>query len=174
VYSPLVSHSKGRSTAFLALVLLALCLIGFKILYHSSNVSTNVAQLQKLVDLGVAPTSAKWEVFSTPEYTGGVPGPTDYITLVAELTSVDEKAFLANPQAEEIWIAPESARPWLSENFRRMLATQKNLVIDFSKYSHCPTLPATLKQTGEKIKGLICEDAGRALIYLRISDYSKS
>ena len=150
-------------------------LIIFSIGYHMRNdrVSTDIIALQKIVELGIAAKSGKWEMFGTPEYTGGVPGPTDYITLIAELTSFDEKLFLANLQAEEIWIAPESARPWLSENFRLMLAKQKNLVVDFSKNGQCRSLPATLKETSEKLKGLICEDGGRVLIYLRIADYSK-
>lgn len=174
MYSPLASHRKSRMTVLITLILLAICLIGRRMIYDSGNVSTDITQLQKLVDFGAAPTPGKWEIFATPEYTGGVPGPTDYLTLIAELTSFDKKAFLANPQAEEIWIAPESARPWLSENFRRMLTKQKNLVVDFSKNEHCRSLPARLKETSEKVKGLICEDGGSTMIYLRIADYSKS
>lgn len=96
--------------------------------------------------------SGKWEIFGTPEYIGGAPAPTDYVTLIAEVSSTENDKRNAMPPAGDIWIAPESARPWLSNNFRTMLANFKNLTVDFSGHPECRSLRATLRQTKKWLK----------------------
>lgn len=141
---------------------------------EATKVSTDIAALQKIVNLPLTPVSAKWELFGTPEYTGGVPGPTDVVTLIAELAPVDEAAFAAQAPAGKVWIAPESARPWLTQSFHSMLEENKNRTVDLSTNTHCRSFNATLKQTGKPVSGFACSDAGKLLVYLTISDYSHS
>ena len=139
-----------------------------------TKVSTDVAALQNIVNLDFTPTSAQWEIFGTPEYMGGVPGSTDFVTLIAELAPVDEKAFAAKSPAGKVWIAPESARPWLADPFHSMLDREKNMTIDISTHSDCRSFNTTLKQTGKNVKGFVCSNAGKLLVYLTIADNSQS
>lgn len=139
-----------------------------------SKVSTDVAALQKIVKLDFTPTSARWETFGTPEYIGGVPGSTDFVTLIAELTPFDESAFTARASAGKVWIAPESARPWLSNPFHSMLYKYKNVTIDLSEHANCRPFNATLKKTGKQVSGFACSKAGKLLVYLTIADNSKA
>lgn len=139
-----------------------------------SKVSTDVAALQKIVKLDFTPTSATWEVFGTPEYSGGVPGSTDFVTLIAELAPIDEKALVASTPAGKVWIAPESARPWLSNPSYSMLDKYKNVTIDLSAHANCRPFNATLKKTGKQVTGFACTNAGKLLVYLTIADNSKA
>lgn len=54
------------------------------------NESSDVAAFHQLVELDLPAKSVRWEVFGTPEYSIGVPGPTDFVTLGAELPVVDQ------------------------------------------------------------------------------------
>jgi hypothetical protein len=140
----------------------------------NKDVSTDVAALQNIVHLGFTPSSAKWEVFGTPEYKGGLPGPADFQTLIAEVSNVDPAAFAARPASGKFWIAPEAARPWLFSPFRNMLAVQKNRTFDLSNWHDCRALNATLAQTGTVVSGSGCIEGERMLVYLTIADNTKS
>lgn len=151
-----------------------LYLMGCTMEDQSSKFSTDIAKLQELVIFDFIPTSAKWEFFGTPEYTGGVPGPTDYVTLIVEFPSIQGKVFENMPAAAKIWIAPESGRKWLSDPFRLLLDKKKNETADFSTNSDCRAISATLRQTRERVNGLACSRAGKLMVYLTIADYSTS
>ena len=77
--------------------------------------STNLAALAEIVDLGFPATSVRYEIFSMPEPGGGIPGPTDYVTLIAELElpgppPVDPTKHINLPD-EEFAVLPRSGRP---------------------------------------------------------------
>ncbi len=137
-------------------------------------VSTDVAALQTIVRLEARPASAQWEIFGTPEFTGWVPGPTDYVTLVAQLTPVDQQAFVKPASAAAVWIAPESARPWLAAPFRDLLEKRKNTTVDLSTLPQCRAVQTTLTRSGRPVRGLTCHAAGKILVYLTIADNSPS
>ena len=141
---------------------------------EATKVSINANDLQKIVNLDLAQRSVKWEMFGTPEYSGGVPGPTDFITLIVEVTPGNDEWESTAPSTGSVWIAPESPRSWLSGQFYSMLEKQRNSTLDLSKTAHCRSIQTTLRQTGEPVKGFECVDSGKKLIYLRIADYSRS
>lgn len=60
-------------------------------LERNSKESNDIAALQQFIELDILPRSARWEVFGTPEYSAGVPAPTDFITLIAEVPALDQK-----------------------------------------------------------------------------------
>lgn len=151
-----------------------LCMLGVNGCTTKKDVSTDVAALQKIVHLDFAASSAKWEVFGTPEYKGGLPLPTDFKTLIAEISPVDPAAFAATPASGKFWIAPEAARSWLFAPFRNMLAVQKNGPFDLSNRHDCRGLNATLAQTGTAVSGFGCIEGERMLVYLTIADNTKS
>lgn len=47
----------------------------------NSKESTNIAAFLQIVELDLPARSVRWEMLSTPEYSMGVPGPTDFVTL---------------------------------------------------------------------------------------------
>jgi hypothetical protein len=158
---------------FTLTLLATILLIGCNMKNESIKVSTDILALQKIVILDMNPTSGKWEIFGTPEYTGGAPAPTDFITLIAEIPSTEDDKFRSTPHAGGIWIAPESARPWISNSFRTMLEKSRNLTVDFSKRPECRSLTATLRQTKKKVEGFSCNRDGRTLLYLTVADYTR-
>jgi len=166
-----VSSHQSRAFAFWGAILFATGCTGKD---ESIRFSTDIVALQEMVVFDSVPRSAKWEVFGTPEYTGGVPGPTDYVTLIAEMPPIEAAAFNALPRAGTIWIAPETARAWLSDPFRTTLAQQKNATIDFSTNPHCRAMQATLRQSREVVSGFACAHADNMLVYLTIANYAKT
>jgi hypothetical protein len=170
-----VNKNSNVSCNKIALFLVAAILfIGCNMKNESEKMSTDISALQKILILDIAMPSGKWEIFGTPEYTGGAPAPTDYLTLIAEISSTENDKFNSTPPAGDIWIAPESARPWLSNNFRTMLDKSKNLTVNFSGHPECRSLKAALRQTKEMVEGFSCNRDGRTLLYLTVADYTKS
>jgi hypothetical protein len=139
---------------------------------ESPRLSTDIAAFHKLIEIDITGNSVQWEAFGTPEYTVGVPGPTDYITLIAEVEPADQSSLDMKEQTGKVWIAPESARPWLSSSFRSMLENNKNTEINLSSKFPCRKIQATLRKTSKPIDGFICIDAGKMLIYLTLDDFT--
>ena len=96
----------------------------------------DIDALQRIVQISVPSKNFMWEIFGTPEDKGlGATGPTDYLTLVAQVQSNDDSwfdRFKENPG--KVWIAAESARPWLSPYFKRLLTRSNS---DLSKIANC-------------------------------------
>lgn len=132
-----------------------------------------MAAFRQLVDIDLQAKEIRWEVFGTPEYSIGTPGPTDFITLIAEIRPADQ-AFAERPQSEMTWIAPEAARPWLAPNFRSMFEKHRNTSVNLSKLFNCRALQGRLKETGKPVNGVICNESEVSVIYLTLSDFSAS
>lgn len=157
-----------------ALILLSLAgiifLEGCSMENHTPSVSDNLSALREVVNVQIPSTSARWEIFGTPEYKGGVPGPTDFTTLVAELQPTDATWFDSQEEAAgKFFVAPEAVRSWLSEPFRRLLAEYKNTTADLSDRSNCRRYSTTLRKTGSPVSGFICTGDRSLLLYLTLS-----
>lgn len=137
-----------------------------------SLVSTDLASLEKLVILDVHPASVEWEIFGTPEDTGGVPGPTDYMTLVAQIKPVDAHAFARRPLTQIIQLAPEARRAWLVPAFKSLLDTKRGLSVDLSGNPRYRKAHGTLRLNGTPINGFACTDGEKMLVYLTLIDAS--
>ena len=134
-------------------------------------VSTDIRRFREIVDIEFPLASAKWEIFGTPEYKGGPPGPTDFITLIAELHSAETRFFreLSIPTGNEL-VAPEATREWLSLRFREMLAAKVVDDKEFSAKFNCREYSTTMRQSGRKVSGFICPDGEVYLLYLTLVD----
>lgn len=169
------SSQRNPARSHIAAYLLAvLSLSGCSAKDDTANVSLDAAALQQIVAFDSVPTSAKWEVFGTPEYSGGVPGPTDFVTLVAELTPGDVPGFATRPRAGQVWIAPAAARPWLSGPFHALLHQHQNATVDLSAQPQCRVLGAKLRKTGQPVSGFACRNGATMLIYLTLADNTRS
>lgn len=162
---PQIQIKRFRHAAFLAALLLS---VGCSRENQLRKVSDNLVELREIIDLQIAAKSARWETFGTPEYNGGVPGPTDYITLVAELESESSELETNKIPTGITYIAPEAARPWLSDEFRTILAQNKNTDVDLSRKADCRKYATTLKKTGKPVGGFVCSKSGRMLLYLTL------
>ncbi|GJI93838.1 hypothetical protein RugamoR57_05560 [Duganella caerulea] len=138
---------------------------------HAPSVSDNLSALREVINVQIPAASARWEVFGTPEYTGGVPGPTDFTTLIAELQPADGAWFASQKETVGTsFIAPEAARPWLSGPFRHLLAEHKNTTADLSTLGDCHPYTTTLKKSGSPVQGFVCGEDRRLLLYLALSE----
>ena len=81
----------------------------------AAKVSTDLDALRNTITLDIAANAGTWEIFGTPEYRGGIPAPTDYVTVIAELSLADAGAAFPREPAGRRMVAPEAARPWLSK-----------------------------------------------------------
>ncbi|KRC02739.1 MULTISPECIES: hypothetical protein [unclassified Duganella] len=154
----------GRHLIAVPLLLLAGCSPDVS----KPGVSDDLGKLRGIIELQIPAKSVRWETFGTPEYTGGVPGPTFLITLVAELQA--DKSWFEEQKdpTGSIYIAPESARTWLSEDLRQILDKDRGGKVDLSNKANCRKFTTTLKKTGEPLEGFVCSRADRILLHLTI------
>lgn len=134
------------------------------------RVSDDVKLLRNLVEIDLSVHAARWEVFNTPEYIGGIPGPADYITLIAEIEPADSERFQSKPRGGIVWVAPEAARSWLVEDFRKVISKYRNGDMDLSVEKNCRKLQGTLRKAAKPIHGFVCNSVGKSLIYLTLLD----
>lgn len=155
------------------IALVAICILfGCQMKDEKTKVSTDLAAFNNLFAIDIALKSISWELFNTPEYTGGIPGPTDYVTLIAQIEASNDEKFDRRPTAGTVWIAPESSRSWLNTEFRDFLEKSKNTTIDLSKKGNCRALTGVLKKTSKTIDGFACKSGTKILIYLTVLDYT--
>jgi hypothetical protein len=140
----------------------------------NSNASTDIAAFQHVVELGLPIKSIRWEVFGTPEYSIGVPGPTDFVTLIAEVPSIDQATFEKKSKVGAVWIAPEAARPWVSAGSKSFKIKYRNASVDLSNFPDCRAAYGKSRKAGSEVHGFICNTPTKALIYLILADLSKS
>ena len=146
-----------------------LCVSGCSAQDKKVKASDDVKAFQQLVDIPADLKSARWEMVGTPEYDGGVPGHTDYMTLIAEIEPVTSaKSFTSGPSDKSIYIVPEAARPWLSSRFRNLLEKNRNANIDLATAAGCHAYDTKVKTSGRKVNGFSCEKSGKVLVYLSI------
>ncbi|XLZ71973.1 hypothetical protein ABT364_08385 [Massilia sp. SR12] len=131
--------------------------------------SEDAAALRAMINIEFPIKSARWDVFGTPEYTGGVPGPTDYITLVAELEPGDNWFASLKEPTGVTPVVPEAARPWLTASFRSLMEKNKSSNIDLSSQADCRKYATTVTKSGRPVQGFVCNDAGKLLMYLTLS-----
>ena len=165
----LLRPAKTSLTVAILLAAAGLCVSACSPQDKKLKVSDDIKALQQLVDIPADLKSARWEMFGTPEYDGGVPGHTDYMTLVAEiepLTHTD--GFTRGTNDKLIYIVPEAARPWLSNQFRTMLEKNRNANINLTTAGGCHEYDTKIKGSGRKVSGFSCKKSGKILIYLSI------
>lgn len=131
--------------------------------------SEDAAALRAMINIEFPVKSARWDIFGTPEYNGGVPGPTDYITLVAELEPADNWFASLKEPTGTTPVVPEAARPWLTSAFRRLMEKNRNSNVDLSSQADCRKYATTVKKSGRPVQGFVCNDAGKLLMYLSLS-----
>lgn len=156
-----------KSWALYSLILLAGCEVKTE-----SRESDDISAFQAIVDINLPLRVVRWEIFGTPEYRGGVPAPTDFVTLIAEVPNLDALTLEKRSMAGAMWIVPEAARPWLSGANRSMLGNFRNTSVDFSGLPNCRVVNGKLRKTGEQVRGFVCNGPVKALIYLTLADLS--
>lgn len=135
------------------------------------GVSEDLSALREIINLQIPVQSARWEVFGTPEYTGGVPGPTDYVTMVAELRLSAPHWLETNKEPTGVtFVAPEAARPWMNVPFRRLMEKNRGANTDLSRQEQCSKFETTLRKTGKPVVGFLCARADQLLLYLTLSE----
>jgi hypothetical protein len=159
-----------RSALALVFTAISIALEGCDMKDSQQDVSRDISGLSKVINLNIPASFAQWEIFGTPEYKGGVPGPTDFVTLIAELHAVPKDWINLNSAAEEpIYIVPEAARPWLSPAFRTFLDEKKNSNADMAAHPECRRYLTSMKKTGQKVDGFVCAQADNILLYITLS-----
>jgi hypothetical protein len=139
----------------------------------SQAVSTNVQEFEQFIITPIPASRVTWEVFGTPEYTGGIPGPTDFVTLVAELvpTAGWENPFLPG-RVQGLMVTPEAPRQWLSDEFKALLSKFKNRDIDLPERYGCSSFDAKLRSSSRIVHGFLCPNKASILIYLVLREPS--
>jgi hypothetical protein len=162
----------GKPQHFLSFLLIITILYGCGLKEENKNISTDLNAFNNIVTIDIPFNSIIWEVFGTPEYTGGVPGPTDYLTLVAQIEPSNDAKFDNRPATGSIWVAPESARPWMEADFRRLLEDFKGEQMDMAKRKNCRAITAVLRQTSKQVKGFVCRSETKVLVYIRVASFT--
>jgi hypothetical protein len=154
-----------RFLVTLSLALVAACTS------HQNRPSTSIAALRNLIDITLDIKHVQWEVFNTPEDSRGVPGPTDYVTLVAEITPSERGSPNGGvPRTKPICIVPNAARPWMDRRFRPLASACLGGSNEISGGNHCYPMQVKLKKTKQPAAGLICHEREKALLYVTLTD----
>lgn len=157
---------------FLSINLLALLIVfniaSCKVSEEKNKVSAGLDTMKNIFVLDIQINLAKWEIFGTPEYLGGILGPTDYLTFVAEVSPVHAN-FFDRDNRGRVWIAPEASRNWLRPNFAKLIERHKNSTFDISQEAKCRSFSSVLRQTSKPVSGMICADEDVMLIYLTLA-----
>ena len=110
------SVSKRCLSRFLGLFCIAVTIAGCA--RDDARPNTNVAALSQYIHLSVPPAAARFEMATLPEHNDeGVPGPTDYVALIAaiRLQGPDNVIIANQPRNGEAAAVPEAfLRAWLS------------------------------------------------------------
>lgn len=160
-----------QATRFLTLTIVAgaLLLSGCDVNDEQSKVSHDIAALRALLSIDMPLKSARWETFATAANARLVLGPTDFVTLVAQLQPSEGNWFASMTEPTgETFIAPEAARPWLGLAFRAMLEKNKDSRVDMTKQFNCRKYTEKVTSSGRPVDGFICQDSGMALLYLTL------
>lgn len=134
-----------------------------------SQASTEISELNKLVQVSIPMKSVQWEVLQWPYDDGFLAASTEIVTLVAEFEPLDPKWVpIAKEPLKPKRLAPESGRDWMSPSFKKMLASE---YVDVAKFN-CVSYKSKFTKSGNLIEGFVCESGGRGLLYLRLADYT--
>ncbi|QJE02014.1 hypothetical protein HH212_19970 [Massilia forsythiae] len=136
---------------------------------RNPGASSDLAALRAVVQLPSAFTAGRWEIFGTPEHTGGAPGPTDYVTLVAELRiAPGDWRRLEAADGGKPFVAPEAARMWLSTPYRTLLAKHKGGEFELQSAQDCRAWSSKVVKSGRQVSGFTCLNGDHALVYLTL------
>ena len=136
-------------------------------IHSNTSISNDISELRQSININLPIEESTWEIFGTPEDTRGVPGPTDYTTLVAEFKIKNTDFFNAlQSSSSKVGIVPEAARPWLSESFRMMLDKHKNSALDVNKLPFCKPYSTSVKESGRLVNGFVCVNDNHLMLYL--------
>ena len=136
------------------------------------QLSTDIDALKRLINLQFPYTSARWELVPTPEFNGGVPGPTDYITLVAEIAPRDDQKLSSLPMAEPFHPLPNTARNWMNAESRSLLGTSNAASNGLPHHSDCRKVAGTLMRSSRTVTGHLCPSSDRMLLYMVVVDHT--
>ncbi len=125
------------------------------------------AELRKRVIVPFDFGGVTWEVFSVPEAgRDSVPGPDDFRVLVAQFEGVNIKQLALTPVASADFFY-NSARPWVSEDARRLISQTLEAGGELPKSSKCYSLEVALTtQPSKKEQALICQAGGKLLMHV--------
>ena len=134
------------------------------------RMSSNIEEIRKQIVLDIPASGGRYEFFETPEYRGGVPAPTDYVTLVIELDNVEPAWIAARARkAEKVWVVPEVSRPWLSEPSKALLARAHLGKIPLASGDNCYQYSTQVRKSGRVIEGFTCAHARTVFVYLTVT-----
>lgn len=136
--------------------------------------STDIDALKRLINLQFPYTSARWELVPTPELSGAVPGPTDYITLIAEIGPRDDQEFSSLPIAEPFHPLTNTARNWMNAEFRSLLNISNAAFTGLPQHTDCRNVTGTLMRSSRTVTGHLCPSADRMLLYMVVVDHTIS
>lgn len=161
--TPLVTVAR----LFFAILAVA-CLTGCRM--DNKIPSTNLEELRSLIQIGNMASGAKYEIISLPESDNGVPSPTEYVVMIAELeTPKPISSRPVTPASGQLGLIPRAARPWLSEDFRAMLKKYENNEFNFATQG-CQEYSTVWVNDNSPVHGFSCNRDGRTLIYLVLQD----
>lgn len=125
------------------------------------------AELRKQIIVPFDFGDVRWEVFSVPEAgRDSVPGPDDFRVLVAQFDGVSIERLALTPVVSADFFY-NSARPWASEDVRRLISQTLNAGGALPRNAKCYSLEVALAtQPPKKEPALICQAGGKLLLHV--------
>jgi hypothetical protein len=168
--APLYEKASFMIKAIVSTAALLTLLAGCTPQANQKRFSTDVDALKKLITLPFPYKNARWELFATPEDDGGIPGPTDYITLVAEIGPRNDQQFNSLPRAQPFHALPNAARSWMNAASRRLLNSVDGTNAELSHHPDCRMVAGLIKRSFRAFTGHLCTSEDRLLPYMVVVD----
>jgi hypothetical protein len=154
----------SKITSFTSFFLLTIALCGCDMTEKKQVPSDDVVALRNIVKLEIPVLRGKYEIFSTPETSDSVPGPTDYVILVGEFEITQNQKINTSP-VPGMWLVPNATRPWLSEPFKSLLQKHRSSKIP-EDYPGCHQLIGFLTKDNQRVEGIKCIRDEKMFVYL--------
>lgn len=135
----------------------------------SSAMKTDVKELRSIIHIDAEISSARWEMFSTPESSEGG-GPTDFVSLVAEVRPpLNLTAAPAGTAVlDSIFVVPGAARAWLSPASSAAISKMRNINVKPGDWPGCHRVEVKGAKSGRSLKAFACHQGDLSLIYVNL------
>jgi len=130
---------------------------------EDEDVRTDMGELQEYLTLDQPINEVKWEIFGTPEWSHGLPAPTDYISIVIS-APLTPNIKLKNTTRGRLFSTINSARPWLSSIEVKIMKMSSTYGTNKDKFN-CAERKYFSKNTDTFVIGFECITEDRYLAY---------
>ncbi|WP_143707464.1 hypothetical protein [Uliginosibacterium sp. TH139] len=132
--------------------------------------STNIDELRRYINIDSGLQVSQWEIFGTPDWEGGVPGPTDYLSILFVGPTEHAQQKSAGDESHKVdFLPPNAVRAWLGseekEALQRILGRKSQVANAF-----CALRSFYAVKSNKSVEGFACILGTRTLYFVLLAE----